>query len=218
MYRDNRIKVLLANDLKIIRECLLVLFQSKTDINVFEKENGKSVLELVEEYCPDIVIIDIVMSEEDSIELSRQILSVNQNTRILAHVERIHLHLINQAIKAGITGFVLKECGFDTLFKAVQALYNNDTYMCPKIKDILARSYFNKIQLDNPYDTDLLNDKDYELIRLLSQGMTTKEIALQMERSSKTVDAHRRRIMEKLNLDNFAELIKHAIRIGLISV
>jgi len=218
MYRDNRIRILLANDHKIIREGLRVLFQTKTNEEIFEKENDKSILELAAEHKPDIVIIDIVMSEQDSIELSRQILSVNENIRILAHAERIHLHLINEAIKAGITGFVLKECGFDILYKAVETLYNGETYMCPKVKDILARSYFNKIKLNNPYDTDLLNEKDYELIRLLSHGMTTKEIALRMDISSKTVDAHRRNVMEKLNFDNYTELIKHAIRIGLISV
>jgi len=218
MYRKNKIGILLANEHTIIREGLRLLFQRKTDINVFEKENKKSVLELVREYEPDIVILDIVMSGQDIIELSKQILSIIQNIQILTHVERIHLHLINQAIKAGITGFVLKECGFEILYEAVQALYNNETYMCPKIKDILAHSYFNKIKLDNPYDTDLLDDKDYELIRLLSQGKTSKEIALRMELSSKTIDAHPRQVMEKLNFDNYADLIKHAIRIGLTSV
>ncbi len=217
MLRDARIKILLANDHKILCEGLKLLFESKTEMKVLERENGKSLPLLSRELEPDIIIIDINIPAEDNIELSRQILAENPNIRFLAHSERIHAHLINEGIKAGITGFVLKQSGFDMLVKAVRVLYENKTYMCPHVKDIFADSWINKIRPGCRKESSDLTEREYELIRLFSQGRTSKEIGLQMELSSKTIDASRRQIMEKLKIDSFAELVKHAIRVGLTS-
>lgn len=182
------------------------------------EEDGKSVVQLSNEHEPDVIIIDINMSGTDNIELSRRILKEYPSIRIVAHPERIHMYLISQAIKAGITGFVLKESGFDELVLAVRTVYDNKTYMCAEIKDLLANSYLTQVNLDCQEESSALTEREYEIIRLLSLGMTSKEIALRMEISSKTVDAYRRQIMDKLEINSMAELIKHAIRVGITSV
>ena len=189
-----------------------MLFKSIPDIDVLnEEEEDKSFMLLSEELKPDVVIIDFNFSEKDNIELANNILNNNPEIRIIAHPDRIHMHLISEAIKTGITGFVSKECCFDELICAVRAVYKNETYMCPKIKDFISNGYLTQVRSD-------LDDKEYEVIRLLSLGMTSKEIALNMEISSKTVDAYRRQIMNKLQINSIAELTKYAIRVGITDI
>ena len=219
MHRNNRIKILLVNDYKIVREGLRLLFESHSDMEVLDgEEDGKSVVQLSDEHEPDVIVIDINMSGTDNIELSRRILNENPSIRIIAHSDRIHMFLLSQAIKAGITGFVLKECSFNELVHAVRTVYEDGTYMCPQIKDILANGYLSQVRSDCPGESSALSEREYEIIRLLSLGMTSKEIALRMEISPKTVDAYRRQIMDKLDINSIAELIKHAIREGITSV
>lgn len=219
MIRSDKIRILLANDHKIIREGLRSLFTSQPDMEVYDgEENGKTVSQLANELDPDVIVVDINMSGTDNIGLSRQILDENPNVRIVAHSDRIHMFLLSQAIKAGITGYVLKECSFEILVRAIRTVYENSTYMCPQIKDVLANGYLSHVRSDCRGQSSELTEREYEIIRLLSLGMTSKEIALRVDISPKTVDASRRNIMEKLRINSMAELIKHAIREGITSI
>ena len=212
MSKNYKIKTLIANNHKIIREGLRVLFKSFPDIEVLNEEDEvKSIIQLSRELEPDVIIIDFNFSEIENIEMSMRILKENPNIRIIVHPERIHMHLINEAVKAGITGFVLKECSFNELICAVRTVYKNETYMCPKIRDFIANGYLNQVRSE-------LDEREYEIIQFLTTGMTSKEIALRMELSSKTVDAYRRQIMKKLKIDSIAELTKYAIRVGITSI
>jgi two-component system response regulator NreC len=218
MDQDNTIKVLLANDHKIIREGLCSLFRIHSDIKALDIEDNNSVEQQCIELEPHVVVIDINSLKTDNIGLARRILNENPGIRIIAHAERIHMFLLSRAIKTGITGFVLKECGFNVFIDAVRTVSESGTYMCPKIKDILANGYLNQALPDSRGESSELTERDYEIIRLLSLGMTSKEIALRLDISSKTVDACRRNIMYKLRINSMAELIKHAIREGIASV
>ena len=213
MCESSRIKILIANDHKIIREGLQLLFNNNSDTEVLGEDDSdsKSFVQLSNDLKPDVIITDVNSSGEDNIELSKQILNDNRNIRIVFHPDRMHMHLISQAIKAGITGFVLKECGFEELVCAVRTVYKNKIHMCPQIKDYIANGYVNLVQSE-------LDEKEYEIIRFLSLGMTSKEIALRMDISSKTVDAYRRQIMKKLKINSIAELTKYAIRVGLTGI
>jgi DNA-binding NarL/FixJ family response regulator len=215
---NGKIKVLLVHDHEILREGLHLLFKSQSDIKVLDEDDGKSVTQLIRELGPDVIVIDINTLGTDKLELSRQISKENPDVRIVAHPERMHMYLLDQAIKAGITGFVLKECSFDELVCAIRTVYAKKTYMCPQIKDILANNYLNQVHLDCHEESSALTGKEYEIIRLLSLGMASKEIAMSMGLSPKTVDAYRRNIMYKLRISNMAELIKHAIREGITSI
>jgi two-component system response regulator NreC len=138
MDSNNKIKILLANEHKVVREGLRLLFESQPDIKVLDEDDGKSIMQLSRELEPDIIVIDISMLKTDNLKLSRQILNENPGIGIAAHPERIYVHLLGRAIRAGITGFVLKECSFNELIRAVRAVYEKKTYMYPQIKDILA--------------------------------------------------------------------------------
>lgn len=219
MGSTGRIKVLLIDDHRIVREGLHLLFESQPDMEVLGgTEVSKTLVQLAHELEPDVIVIDINMYETDNIELSRRVLNENPGIRIVVLPAQLHMHVLEQAIRAGISGFVLKECGFDELARAVRAVYENRTHMCPKIKDIIANGYLSQMQADDKPGLSALSKKEYEIIRLLSLGMTSKEIALRMDISPKTVDAYRRKIMYKLRINSMAELVKHAIRIGIASI
>ena len=212
MSKDNRIKVLISNDHRIVREGLRMLFQNNPDIEVLnEEDEDKPILLLSKELEPDVMIIDFNSSEKVNIELAKNVLNDNPDIRIIAHPDRIHMHLICEAVKIGITGFVSKECCFEELLRAVKTVYKNETYICPKIREFISNGYLNQVRSE-------LDEKEYEIIRFLSLGMTSKEIALQMDLSSKTVDAYRRQIMKKLKINSVAELTKYAIRIGITDI
>jgi len=216
VFSSEKIKILLVDDHKIICEGLRLLFESQPDMEVLDEvEVDKTFLQLAHEPEPDVIVIGFNRPKIDNIELSRRILNEKPNIKIVAHTAHLHKHILDQAIRIGISSFVLKECGFDELARAVRAAYENRIYMCTKTKDILSNGYLSQMREEHNPESSALTERDYEIIRLLSIGMTSKEIALRMNISPKTVDACRRQIMCKLRISNIAELIKHAIQVGL---
>jgi DNA-binding NarL/FixJ family response regulator len=200
-------------------EGLRRLFDSQPDVKVLDgEETGKNVSQLAHELQPDVIVIDVNMCDTDNIELSKQTLSENPSIRIVTLCAQLHMHTLEEAVKAGISGFVLKECDFDELVRAVRTVYEKKTYMCSRIKQTLVNGYLGQMQADDRPESSSLTNREYEIIRLLSFGMTSKETALRMDISTKTVDAHRRKIMHKLRINSMAELVKHAIRAGITSL
>jgi DNA-binding NarL/FixJ family response regulator len=219
MSDSQKIKVLLVHDQIIILQGLQVLFENQPDIEVIEQlKTRDDVYQLTHKLKPDVIITDINTSETNSVALFKQILNEKPNIRIIALPTQLHLHVLEQAIKAGISGFVSLDCSFDEFADAVRAVYKNQRYTCPKIKDILANSYVNYMHTNRQSQSLSLTDREFEIIRLLSMGLTCKKIATNMKVSTKTVDAGRRQIMRKLNLNNMAELVKHAVRTGITSI
>ena len=219
MDSSQKIKVLLVHDHGIVRQGLHELFESQPDMEVLDVVKvGENVVQLTHELKPDVIVIDVNMSETNSIELSQQILNEKPNIGIVALPLQLHMHVLEQAIRTGISGFVSLECSFDELAHAVRAVNKNQTYMCPKIRDILANGYVSHMQAEDQSESLELTEREYEIIRLLSQGMTCKQIALRMDLSSKTVDASRRKIMYKLSINSMADLVKYAIRTGITSI
>jgi len=219
MYSNEKTKVLLVYDHTIVCEGLRLLFESEPDMVMLdEPDSDKTPAQLARELEPDVVVVDLDMPETDNIQLSQQIISENPNIRIVALLGHAHAHILDEALRAGISGFVMMECNFDELLRAVRAVRENSTYMCPEIKDILAIGYLSQIQTDETNASSALTDRECEVIRLLSLGMTSKEIAVHMDVSSKTIDASRRKIMDKLGINSIAQLVKHAIRVGLATV
>jgi len=218
MHDVEKIKVLLVHDHGILHQALCMLFEGMPDMELLDQRNGETVVQLVRQLQPDVMVIDVTMSGTDNIELSRQVLQENPGVKVVALPGKLHMHVLEQALRAGISGFVLKKSGFDEIVCAIRTVHNNRTYMCPKIKDVLANSYLSRMQTDNQPESSLLTETEYEMIRLLALGMTSKEIAMRMYISSKTVDTRRRKIMGKLGIDSLAELTKYAIRMGLTSI
>lgn len=218
--RDNgTIKLLLVDAHRMMCEGLRRLFDSQPDIEVLDgEETGRNVSQLAHELQPDVIVIDVDMCDTDNIELTKRTLSENPSIGIVTLCAQLHMHTLEEAAKAGISGFVLKECDFDELVRAVRTVYEKKTYICSRIQQTLVNGYLGQMQADNRPESSSLSNREYEIIRLLSFGMTSKETALRMDISTKTVDAHRRKIMHKLRINSMAELVKHAIRAGITSL
>lgn len=215
----SQIKILLFDDHKITREGITELFKTQSSIEVVGGTGDSTRAEqLVCELKPNLVTIELNMSGTDNIELSRRIISGNDGIEIVALVAQLHVHILNQAIEAGVSGFVLKECGFAELVNAIHTVHEGRTHMCSKTKDIITRNCVKKLQAGSQVDASVLTEREHGVMRFLSEGMTSKEIALRMGISPKTVDACRRKLMHKLKIDSVAELVKHAIRVGITGI
>jgi DNA-binding NarL/FixJ family response regulator len=214
-----KIKVLLVHDHVIIRQGLRELFINQPDIEVVDDvETGENLLQTIDELKPNIAVIDINAPEINITAFIRQIIHKKPKIQIVALVTHPYIHLIEQAIKAGVCGFVSLGCSFNELAHAIRAVNKNQKYTCTKIQDILAKNYVNRMQTGSKSESLSLTEREYQIIRLLSKGMKSKTIATEMNVSFKTIDAYRRQIMRKLNIDNLVGLIKYAIRTGITSV
>lgn len=216
---SRKIKILVADDHQIMVDGLRVLIERRSDMEVVgEACCGESALEKVRELQPDIVLLDVHMPGMDGIEATKRIKSEVPNVKVIAISAFSHKHIINQTIKAGALGFLLKESAFDDLFDAIITVSSNRAYMCPKITQVVVGHYVDQLHTQPKGGSASLSEREYEIIRLLSLGKTSKEIAKDLEMSPKTVDAHRREIMYKLKVNSIAELVKQAIRMGITAV
>lgn len=219
MEANVKIRIILADNHRIMREGLCSLFQKQAGMEVVgEADNGEVAIERAGELKPDVIVMDINIPGMDGIKVSRRIMSENPTVKILVLSAHLHKHIIDHALRAGVLGFVLKECTFEELTRAICTVQKNGTYMCPGIMNVLVTGYVSQLRTDTQPDFTALTEREYEIIRLLSQGKTSKEIALCKDISPKTVDACRRAIMDKLKINSLAELIKYAVRVGITNI
>lgn len=219
MNSRKKIKILLVHGHIIVRQGLCELFTNQSDVEVVgEVDVGENVVQATDMLKPDVIVIDINMPKINVTALTCQIIDRNPRIRFVALITNPHIHIIEHAIKAGFSGFISLNCGFNELVDAVRMVNKNGRYSCPQIRDILAKSYINRMHSDSEPESLSLTDREYEIIRFLSMGMTSRKIATKMKVSFKTIDAGRRQIMRKLNIDSMAGLIKHAIRTGITSI
>lgn len=213
------IKVLIVDDHKIMREGLRFLLKDKANIIVVgEAENGRDAIRLVAQLKPDIVIMDIAMPDLNGMEATRMILGDNPDTRIIALSSHSGKEFVTGMFKAGASGYLLKDCAFDELFDAVKAVHAKHTYLSREISDVLVREYVTNIHTVVQEGPEELSTREKEVLQLIAEGNSTKDIADRLFISVKTVESHRKKIMQKLNLFTVSELTKHAIRVGLTSL
>jgi RNA polymerase sigma factor (sigma-70 family) len=213
------VKILLADDHKIVRDGLRDLLSQQTNIQVVgEADNGRITVQTARELSPDLVIMDITMPELNGIEATRQIKTMNPDTKIIALSMHSDKRFISEIFKAGASGYLLKESAFEELIKAIRAVMRNQTYIRPQIASQMLKEYLNLTNMDNTSVFSILSPREREVLQLLAEGKSTKEIADNLNVSVKTIETHRQQIMEKLNIHNIAELTKYAIREGLTSL
>jgi DNA-binding NarL/FixJ family response regulator len=185
---------------------------------VGEAEDGATAIRLTRELQPEVIIMDVNMPGMDGIDATRRISQELPGTKIIAlsmHPKKV---FVMEMLKAGASGYVLKENAFAELVKAVNTVLAGEVFLCPKVASIVVDDYIRSGQgKDRSLDT-VLTDREHEVLKLLAEGKPTKEIALLIKVSVKTVDACRRRIMQKLNISSVAQLVKYAIREGLTSL
>ncbi len=217
-YAD-RIRILIADDHEIMRDGLGVLIRKQPSMEIVgQAGTGTEAVKLAAQLSPDVILMDYAMPDMDGIKASGFILSTNSEVKILLLAATLSRHCIDSAIRAGIGGIMLKDSTFDELAVAIKAVCNNETYFCSRITNAIAGRYAKHTGQDRMAEAWILKDREQEILRHISNGMSSKEIARQIHISPKTVDACRRKIMDKLHIDNIAGLVKFAVREGIATL
>lgn len=212
-------RILLAEDHKIVRDGLRTLIDSEPGMEVIaEAEDGRSAVRLAQELSPDVIIMDIAMPDMNGIDATRVIIHENPKVKVIALSMYSDRRFVSGMLEAGASGYLLKDCAFEELVRAIRSVMSNQTYLSPKIAGIVVNRYIGKSPRTESSVFTNLTQREREVLQVLAEGMTTKEIAYHLNVSVKTVETHRRNIMEKLNIHSISELVKYAIREGLTSL
>ncbi len=213
------IRILLADDHKITREGLGSLINKQSDMEVVaEAENGRGAVVLAKELKPDVIIMDVSMPGLNGIEATKQILSESGNVKVIALSMHSDNLFVSEMLKSGASGYMLKDCAFEELDRAIREVVGGHTYLSPTISGVVVEDYVRKLNKSEAEESNLLSDREREVLQLLAEGQSTKQIGLKLFISAKTVETHRRQIMNKLDMYTVAELTKYAIRNGLTSL
>lgn len=213
-----KIKVLLADDHKIFRDGLRTLIEKEGMEVVGEAENGRKTIKLAEKLMPNMIIMDVSMPDMNGIEATRKIRAAMPDVRVIALSMHSDRRFVLGMLEAGASGYLLKDCAFGELAGAISQVSKGNTYLSPKIADVVVKGYLNKSSDASVGGGAILTSREREILQLIAEGLTAKEIAAHVFLSIKTIETHRRNIMQKLNLKSTADLTKYAIREGLASL
>lgn len=213
------IKILLADDHKIVSECLRPLLNKQPDMRVVgEAENGRMAVKLAQQLNPNIVIMDIAMPDLNGIEATRQIIARCPGVKIITLSMNSDKRYVTGVLNAGASGYLTKSCSFEELVSAIRVVAANKKYLSPDISGIVIEESLVRSSTAKSKIPSILTMREREVLQLLAEGKTVKQIASQLYLSIKTVHTHRKQIMDKLNIHSIAELTKYALREGLTSL
>ena len=209
-------RILLVEDHTIVREGLCSLLEKQTDMEVVgEADEGRTAVDLVRQLLPDIVIMDITMPNLNGVDATRYITGEFPEIKVIALSIHSNRRFVTDMLRAGATGYVLKECLFDELVQAIQAVAAGGSYLSPRITGVVIDGYVKRVAAAAESPLSTLTGREREVLQLVAEGKSTKEIALELHVSTKTIEANRRQIMEKLDIHSVAELTRYAVREGL---
>ena len=212
------IKILLADDHAIVRHGISRAIQQQEGMEIAgEANDGLQTIDKVREIQPDVVLMDIAMPGLNGIEATRQVTRDYPNVKVIALSMHSAKKFITEVLKAGASGYLLKDCEFDELVSAVREVMAGKTYISPAIADVVVDNFVRSSPEEGPSAFSSLTNREREVLQLMAEGKTTKQIGLCLHISPKTVEAHRLRVMNKLEIDNVAQLTKYAIQEGLTS-
>ena len=213
------ITILLADDHKILRQGLRTLLAKEMDMEVLaEAEDGRQAVRLVRELSPQVVIMDVGMPDLNGIEATRQILQESPETKIIALSMHSDRRFVTNMIKAGASGYLLKDSAFEELATAIRVVMARKTYLSHEIAHVVVKDYVKGGSKEDPSVFSVLSPREREVLQLMAEGKTNRQIAEMLHVSLKTVETHRQQIMNKLEIHNIVELTKYAIREGLVSL
>ena len=213
------IRIILADDHKIIRDGLSSLLSQEDDIDVIaQAKDGHSTVELVRKLSPDMTIMDIGMPSLNGIEATRQIINEFPKTKVVALSMHSDKKFVTEMLKAGASGYLLKNCAFEELAEAIRTIMSGKVYLSPSITNVVIDSCVRQSADNGPTVFSALTNREREILQLLAESNTTKQVARMLHISAKTVETHRSKIMHKLGFDNMVSLTKYAVREGLTSL
>ena len=211
------IRIILADDHEILREGLRRMIEREPNMEVVgEAQDGRTLVEMAVSLKPDVIVMDITMPDLNGMDATRQILAKMPQIKILALSMHEDRKYVTGMLEAGASGYLLKGCKFDELVTAIQTIMLRRVYLSPQIADMVVKGYLDKSP--RRFAEPVLSDREREVLQLLAEGHSIKETAFKLGISAKTVETHRRHIMEKLQIDNASEIVKYALREGLITL
>jgi len=202
-----------------VREGLRSLLTNEPDIEVIaEAESGMSTLKLVQETSPDIVIMDVAMTDLNGIEATHKILTINPDIKVIALSMYTDKRFVMGMLRAGASAYLPKDCAFEELAQAIHTVAANKTYLSSSIVDIVVKDYFHHLEDPDTSAFSVLTSREREVLQLLAEGKAIREVAGLLSLSVKTIETYRQQIMAKLGVHGIAELTKYAVREGLTSL
>lgn len=207
------IRILLVDDHVLVRQGFKMILSAQPDMQIVgEAANGREAVEAGEKLQPDVVLMDVTMPELNGIEATRRLVTASPRTRVLAlsmHKDAVY---VREILRAGARGYLLKDSADADLIAAVRSVAKGEGYLSPAVSDAVLTDY--RRHVTDPLD--LLTTREREVLQMIAEGKTNKEIATTLNLSVYTIEAHRGRVMEKLNLHSTGELVRFALRSGLI--
>jgi two-component system response regulator NreC len=219
MFANERIKIILVDNQKIVCDGLRALFRSQPEMEVVgEARDGAEVIQIARELKSDVIVVDINMSGLNDIGSIRHISQELPNIKIIVLSMCPRKAFVSEMLRAGVSGYVLKSHNFSELIKAINTVMADNIYLCPKTTSVVVGDYVRNRSGGSGFSDEALTDRERKVLELLADGKSSREIARIIEMSVKTVDARRRRIMQKLGTESIAELVKYAIRLGVTTI
>jgi two-component system response regulator NreC len=213
------IKIILADDHKIFREGMRSLLDKEPDMEVIAgADNGKETVRLAEELLPNVVVMDITMPDLNGIEATRYVKKKAPTVKVLCLSMHSDRRFVLEMFRAGVSGYILKNCAFKELTRAIHTVAANQIYISPQIAHIVVHESVAHSAEQTPSVHSVLTAKEREVLQLIAEGKNTKQMAVHLNKSVKTIETHRRNIMRKLNLKSVAELTRYAISEGIVSL
>ena len=214
------IRVLIADDHKIMLAGLRSLLEKQTDFDVVgEAENGRKAVQMAQEKKPDVVVMDVSMPDLNGIEATKQIIESLPETRVIALSMHSDKRFVMGMLRAGASGYLLKDCASQELANAILQVAGGKKYLSPEITGVVIDDFLLGASSEEVATAaSQLSAREREVLQLIAEGWSTKQIASHLYVSIKTIETHRRQIMKKLDLHTIADLTKYAIREGLTSI
>lgn len=211
------IRVMLADDHRLVRAGLCSLLKEIPDVEVVaEASDGREALRLVKTHQPDVVVMDIAMEGMNGLEATERILRAHPCVKVIMLSMHVSEEYVLKALRAGVSGYLIKDAATSELEVAIKAVSHGETYLSPAVSKYIIREYKGRIATITS-SSEQLTPRQREILQLIAEGHTTKEIATILDVSIKTVEAHRSQLMERLDIHDVAGLVRYAIRIGLVS-
>ncbi len=207
-----RLRILVADDHIVVRQGLRALLERAGFDVVGEAGDGQEAIRLAEELQPDAAVLDVAMPLLNGIDAARGITKVSPRTRTILLTMYTEGRNVLAGLRAGVRGVVVKSRAFDELLRAIQTVCKGDTYLSPDVSNGVVESYVASGDMREPY----LRDRERQVLQLVAEGKTTKEVAAILGISVKTAESHRLKIMERLDIHDTAGLVRYAVREGLI--
>ncbi len=212
----NATRVLLADDHALVRAGIRALVQNLAGIEVVaEAADGRDALALIETHQPDVVLMDISMAGLNGLETTARVAKDYPSVRVIMLSAHATEEYVCQALRAGAAGYLLKDAGTAELELAIKAVARGETYLSPAVSKHVIANYVRRVGGESG-SLELLTPRQREILQLIAEGQTTKEIARTLHISAKTVETHRLQLMERLDIHEVAGLVRYAIRVGLI--